>query len=162
MANFFHALTSEIQILARACGKSDVHHLEPEDLRALTPRSLDDHRVAAGGDESRVWRRAGGGRISRGSTNDSERENIHVSRRLGRHPDCPVLLLEPRDGHARCRGGRCVARGFAGAILAGAILVAVSFGLPVYLAPKSNREMTAAGLVLLGCSGPSCFAITPG
>lgn len=36
IANFFHALTSEIQILARACGKSDVHHLEPEDLRALT------------------------------------------------------------------------------------------------------------------------------
>ena len=33
VANFFHALTSEIQILARACGKSDVHHLEPEDLR---------------------------------------------------------------------------------------------------------------------------------
>lgn len=36
VANFFHALSSEVQILARACGKSDVHHLEPEDLRALT------------------------------------------------------------------------------------------------------------------------------
>jgi glutamate synthase domain-containing protein 2 len=36
VANFFHALSSEIQMLARACGKSDVHHLEPEDLRALT------------------------------------------------------------------------------------------------------------------------------
>jgi glutamate synthase domain-containing protein 2 len=36
VANFFHALTTEIQILARACGKSDVHHLEPEDLRALS------------------------------------------------------------------------------------------------------------------------------
>jgi glutamate synthase domain-containing protein 2 len=36
IAAFFHALTSEIQILARACGKSDVHHLEPEDLRALS------------------------------------------------------------------------------------------------------------------------------
>src|SRR5438270_8136168 len=36
VANFFHALTSDVQILARACGKSDVHHLEPEDLRALT------------------------------------------------------------------------------------------------------------------------------
>lgn len=36
VANFFRAMTSEIQILARACGKSDVHHLEPEDLRALT------------------------------------------------------------------------------------------------------------------------------
>ncbi len=36
VANFFHAMTSEIQILARACGKSDVHNLEREDLRALT------------------------------------------------------------------------------------------------------------------------------
>ncbi len=36
VANFFHALATEIQILARACGKSDVHHLEPEDMRALT------------------------------------------------------------------------------------------------------------------------------
>lgn len=36
VANYFHAITSEIQILARACGKSDVHHLDPEDLRALT------------------------------------------------------------------------------------------------------------------------------
>lgn len=36
VASFFHALTSEVQILARACGKSDVHHLEPEDLRALS------------------------------------------------------------------------------------------------------------------------------
>lgn len=34
--NFFNAVTLEIQMLARACGKSDVHALEPEDLRALT------------------------------------------------------------------------------------------------------------------------------
>lgn len=34
--NFFNAMTLEIQMLARACGKSDVHALEPEDLRALT------------------------------------------------------------------------------------------------------------------------------
>jgi methylamine---glutamate N-methyltransferase subunit C len=39
VAGFFHALSSEIQILARACGKSDVHNLEPEDLRALTLES---------------------------------------------------------------------------------------------------------------------------
>jgi glutamate synthase domain-containing protein 2 len=36
VANWLHAVTSEIQILARACGKRDVHDLEPEDLRALT------------------------------------------------------------------------------------------------------------------------------
>src|SRR5438552_18927304 len=28
--NFFHALTLEVQMLARACGKADVHDLEPE------------------------------------------------------------------------------------------------------------------------------------
>ncbi|HZP84476.1 MAG TPA: FMN-binding glutamate synthase family protein [Chthonomonadaceae bacterium] len=36
VANFFRAMTGEIQTLARACGKSDVHHLEPEDMRALS------------------------------------------------------------------------------------------------------------------------------
>ena len=39
VAGFFHALSTEIQILARACGKSNVHNLEPEDLRALTLES---------------------------------------------------------------------------------------------------------------------------
>src|SRR6202023_1657285 len=34
--NFLHAMTLEIQMLARSCGKSDVHHLEPEDMAALT------------------------------------------------------------------------------------------------------------------------------
>jgi glutamate synthase domain-containing protein 2 len=36
VANWLHATASEIQILARACGKNDVHDLEPEDMRALT------------------------------------------------------------------------------------------------------------------------------
>jgi glutamate synthase domain-containing protein 2 len=36
VSNWLHATTSEIQILARACGKRDVHDLEPEDMRALT------------------------------------------------------------------------------------------------------------------------------
>jgi glutamate synthase domain-containing protein 2 len=34
--NLLNALTLETQMFARACGKQDVHHLEPEDLRALT------------------------------------------------------------------------------------------------------------------------------
>ena len=29
-------MTLELQILARACGKADVHDLDPEDLRALS------------------------------------------------------------------------------------------------------------------------------
>ena len=36
VANFLSATTMEIQMLARACGKADVHDLEPEDMRALT------------------------------------------------------------------------------------------------------------------------------
>jgi methylamine---glutamate N-methyltransferase subunit C len=34
--NFLNALTLETQMFARACGKQDVHDLEPEDLRTLT------------------------------------------------------------------------------------------------------------------------------
>ena len=34
--NFLHTLTLEAQMLARACGKTSVHSLEPEDLAALT------------------------------------------------------------------------------------------------------------------------------
>jgi methylamine---glutamate N-methyltransferase subunit C len=36
VANLLRARTLEIQMLARACGKSDVHHLEPEDMAALS------------------------------------------------------------------------------------------------------------------------------
>jgi hypothetical protein len=34
--NFLITLTMEVQMLARACGKTDIHSLEPEDLAALT------------------------------------------------------------------------------------------------------------------------------
>jgi hypothetical protein len=34
--NYLHTLTMEVQLLARACGKTDIHSLEPEDLAALT------------------------------------------------------------------------------------------------------------------------------
>jgi glutamate synthase domain-containing protein 2 len=36
VANYLRSITMELTALARACGKSDVHHLEPEDLVALT------------------------------------------------------------------------------------------------------------------------------
>jgi glutamate synthase domain-containing protein 2 len=36
LANYLNVLTLETQTLARACGKSNVHNLEPEDLVALT------------------------------------------------------------------------------------------------------------------------------
>jgi glutamate synthase domain-containing protein 2 len=34
--NFLQSMVMEIQMLARACGKANVHDLEPEDLRSLT------------------------------------------------------------------------------------------------------------------------------
>lgn len=36
VTRFLTAMTMETTLLAKACGKSDVHNLEPEDLRALT------------------------------------------------------------------------------------------------------------------------------
>ena len=36
VANLLRSMTLEIQMLARACGKSDIHHLEPEDMAALS------------------------------------------------------------------------------------------------------------------------------
>ena len=38
LANYLAVLTLETQTIARACGKSHVHNLEPEDLVALTSR----------------------------------------------------------------------------------------------------------------------------
>ena len=38
LANYLAVLTLETQTIARACGKSHVHNLEPEDLVALPLR----------------------------------------------------------------------------------------------------------------------------
>ena len=49
MANYLRAVTMEVTALARACGKSDVHHLEPEDLVALTVEAAAMARVPLAG-----------------------------------------------------------------------------------------------------------------
>ncbi|HEX3795916.1 MAG TPA: FMN-binding glutamate synthase family protein [Acidimicrobiales bacterium] len=49
VANFLRATTMEVTALARACGKSDVHHLEPEDLAALTIEAAAMARVPLAG-----------------------------------------------------------------------------------------------------------------
>jgi glutamate synthase domain-containing protein 2 len=36
VGNLLRVMTQEIQMLARACGKADIHHLEPEDMAALS------------------------------------------------------------------------------------------------------------------------------
>src|ERR671936_525414 len=47
--NFLHTLTLEVQMLARACGKTNVHSLEPEDLCALTVEAAAMARVPLAG-----------------------------------------------------------------------------------------------------------------
>jgi glutamate synthase domain-containing protein 2 len=49
LANYLRVLTMETQILARACGKSHVHNLEPEDMVALTIESAAMARVPLAG-----------------------------------------------------------------------------------------------------------------
>jgi glutamate synthase domain-containing protein 2 len=49
VANYLRAVTMELTALARACGKSDVHHLEPEDLVALTVEAAAMARVPLAG-----------------------------------------------------------------------------------------------------------------
>ena len=49
LANYLRVLTMEAQTLARACGKSHLHHLEPEDLVALTIEAAAMARVPLAG-----------------------------------------------------------------------------------------------------------------
>jgi glutamate synthase domain-containing protein 2 len=49
IANFLRTLVLETQTLARACGKSHVHNLEPEDLVALTIEAAAMARVPLAG-----------------------------------------------------------------------------------------------------------------
>jgi glutamate synthase domain-containing protein 2 len=49
VTNYLKGLTMELTTLTRACGKSDVHHLEPEDLVALTVEAAAMARVPLAG-----------------------------------------------------------------------------------------------------------------
>jgi glutamate synthase domain-containing protein 2 len=49
LQNYFQVLTMELTTLARACGKSNVHHLEREDLVALTIEAAAMARVPLAG-----------------------------------------------------------------------------------------------------------------
>jgi len=49
LANYLNCLTLETQTLARACGKSHVHNLEPEDMVALTVEASAMARVPLAG-----------------------------------------------------------------------------------------------------------------
>jgi glutamate synthase domain-containing protein 2 len=49
LANYLSVLTLEAQTIARACGKSHLHNLEPEDLVALTVEASAMARVPLAG-----------------------------------------------------------------------------------------------------------------
>jgi methylamine---glutamate N-methyltransferase subunit C len=49
LANFLSVMTLEAQAIARACGKSHVHNLEPEDLVALTMEAAAMSRIPLAG-----------------------------------------------------------------------------------------------------------------
>ena len=49
LANYLSVLTLEAQTIARACGKSHLHNLEPEDLVALTIEAAAMARVPLAG-----------------------------------------------------------------------------------------------------------------
>jgi glutamate synthase domain-containing protein 2 len=49
LANYLAVLTLETQTIARACGKSHIHNLEPEDLVALTVEAAAMARVPLAG-----------------------------------------------------------------------------------------------------------------
>jgi glutamate synthase domain-containing protein 2 len=49
LANYLKVMTLEAQTIARACGKSHVHNLEPEDLVALTIEAAAMARVPLAG-----------------------------------------------------------------------------------------------------------------
>ncbi len=49
LANYLAVMTMEAQTIARACGKSHLHNLEPEDLVALTIEAAAMARVPLAG-----------------------------------------------------------------------------------------------------------------
>lgn len=54
--NFLHTLAIECQLFARACGKTNVHSLEPEDLAALTMEASAMAQVPLAGSQHTVGR----------------------------------------------------------------------------------------------------------
>ena len=85
--NFLHTLTLECQMLARACGKTNVHSLEPEDLCALTVEASAMARVPLAGTDYIPG-------VS------EERTLARIERLLERHVENPIDYLA-RSGRAR-------------------------------------------------------------
>src|SRR6516225_9731891 len=80
--NFLHTLTLECQMLARACGKTDVHNLEPEDLCALTVEASAMARVPLAGTDYIPGL-------------SEEKALARIEQLLERHVENPIDFLEP-------------------------------------------------------------------
>ena len=93
--NFLHTLTLEVQMLARACGKTNVHSLEPEDLCALTVEAAAMAKVPLAG-------------TSYIPGVSEEQTLAEIKRLLERHLEYPVDYLpdtrggDDRGGELRC------------------------------------------------------------
>ena len=91
--NFLHTLTLECQMLARACGKTNVHNLEPEDLCALTVEASAMARVPLAGTDYIPGQ-------------SEERALDEIKRLLERHIENPIDYLAGRAGDERTAGDR--------------------------------------------------------
>ena len=85
--NFLHTLTLEVQMLARACGKTNIHSLEPEDLCALTTEAAAMAKVPLAGTD-----------YIPGVT--EERALARIERLLERHLAYPVDYLPETSEYA--------------------------------------------------------------
>ena len=117
LANYLRTMVLEAQTLARACGKSHLHNLEPEDLVALTLEASAMARVPLAGTK------LGAGRVSASAGPRRSRVAIDVitgaePRRVRTRPSCCRSPARgPRSASARrapARCARCRRRGGSG------------------------------------------------
>ena len=97
--NFLHTLTLEVQMLARACGKTDVHSLEPEDLCALTTEAAAMAKVPLGRHQLHPRRH-------RGARAGAHRAPARARTWRTRSTSCPIAPRRSRDEHELRHGRR--------------------------------------------------------
>ena len=89
--NFLTAMTMELQMLARACVKTNVHSLEPEDLAALTIEASAMARVPLAGTTYTV------GQTEREILAEVQRPAIKAEEELAANPTAQVADLHSVD-----------------------------------------------------------------
>ena len=152
VVNFLNAMTMEIQMLARACGKSDVHNLEPEDLRSLTLECRGDHRRASGGADRSgegVRHRRRHPRVGRAGRAGADGARAHDADRRGarRRPDARRAAGRGRRDVAGAAGGR---RGGGAAGDAGRAAGAGAGGAGARAGPAGRRSQGGSPAVVAG------------